>query len=68
MNVETKVSELSIDELKTLMRETMLETLHEFQLREIDDDEQEELEAMFGTAPYPEECVYEREIEVWRGG
>lgn len=64
MNVMTKVSELSIEDLKKLIRETMLETLQEFSLREIDDDEQAELEAMFGTSPKAEEVVYERQIDL----
>ena len=62
MNTITKVSELSIEDLKTVIRETMLETLHEFSLQEIDDDEQAELEAMFGPSPQAEEAVYERQI------
>ena len=64
MSVITKVSELSIEDLKILIRDTILETLHEFSLREIDDDEQAELEAMFGTSPRPEDAVYERHIEL----
>jgi len=64
MSVITKVSELSIEDLKTLIRETMLETLQEFSLQEIDDDEQAELEAMFGTSPLAEEAVYERQIDL----
>jgi uncharacterized protein YaaW (UPF0174 family) len=64
VNDMTKVSDLSIQELKTLIRETMLETLQEFTLREISDDEQAELEAMFGAAPHPDEVVYERTIDV----
>ncbi len=64
MNVMTKVSELSIQDLKMVIRETMLETLQEFSLREIDDEEQAELEAMFGSSPHAEEAVYERAINV----
>lgn len=64
MNVMTTVSELSVQEFKTLIRETMLETLQEFSLREIDDDEQAELEAMFGVSPHAEDAAYERAIDV----
>lgn len=64
MNVITKVSDLSIQELQALIRVTMLETLKEFNLREIDTEEQAELEAMFGTEPRSEKAVYEREIQL----
>ena len=64
MNVMTKVPDLSIQELQALIRETMLETLKEFSLREIDTEEQAELEAMFGTDPRSEKTVYEREIQL----
>ena len=64
MSATTTVADLSIEELKTLIKNTMLETLQEFSLREIDDDEQAELEAMFGTVPHEEETVYERHIEL----
>ncbi len=64
MNVMTKVSDLSIQELQALIRETMLETLKEFSLTEIDTEEQAELETMFGTGPRSEEAVYEREIQL----
>ncbi len=64
MNVMTKVSDLSIQELQALIRVTMLETLKEFNLREIDTEEQAELEAMFGTNPRFEKAVYEREIQL----
>ena len=63
MNVMTKVSDLSIQEFQSLIRETILETLKEFSLREIDTEEQAELEAMFGTDPGSEKAVYEREIQ-----
>ncbi|MFV9691795.1 MAG: hypothetical protein ACNY01_12630 [Desulfobacteria bacterium] len=42
----------------------MLETLKEFSLRQIDTEEQAELEAMFGTDPRSEKAVYEREIQL----
>ena len=64
MNVMTKVSDLSIQELQVLIRETMLETLKEFGLQEINTEEQAELEAMFGTDPRSEKAVYEREIQL----
>ncbi len=64
MNVMTKVSDLSIQEFQALIRETILETLKEFSLREIDTEEQAELEAMFGTDPGSEKAVYEREIQL----
>jgi hypothetical protein len=64
MNVMTKVSDLSIQEFQSLIRETILETLKEFSLREIDTEEQAELEAMFGTDPGSEKAVYEREIQL----
>ena len=64
MNVMTKVSDLSIQELKALIKEIMFETLKEFNLREIDAEEQAELEAMFGTDPHFDKAVYEREIQL----
>jgi hypothetical protein len=64
MNVITKVSDLSIQEFQSLIRKTILETLNEFSLREIDTEEQDELEAMFGTDPGSEKAVYEREIQL----
>ncbi len=64
MSVATKVSDLSIEDLKTIIREIMLETLQEFSVREVDDNEQGELEAMFGSAPFAEEAVYERQIDI----
>ena len=64
MNVMTKVSDLSIQELKVLIKEIMFETLKEFNLREIDAEEQAELEAMFGTDPRSDKAVYEREIQL----
>jgi len=61
-----KVSDLSTEGLKTL-KETMLETLLELRLGEIADEEQEELESMFGSAPIQEEFVHERERSVkWK--
>jgi len=64
MNVMTKVSDLSIQELQALIRETMLETLKEFSLREVDTEKQAELEAMFGTDPGSDKAVYERKIQI----
>ena len=64
MNVVTKVSDLSIQEFKTMIKETMIETLKEYVLREVNDEEQTELEAMFGTGPRSEKAVCEREIEI----
>jgi hypothetical protein len=57
-------TDLSIQEFQSLIRETILETLKEFSLREIDTEEQAELEAMFGTDPGSEKAVYEREIQL----
>lgn len=64
MSMAAKVSDLSTEELKTLIKETMLETLLELRLGEIADEEQEELESMFGSAPIQEEFVHEREIDL----
>ncbi len=64
MNVMTKISDLSIRELQDLIKETMLETLKEFSIREIDVEEQSELEEMFGSVPRSEKIVYERKIQL----
>ncbi|MHA1886944.1 MAG: hypothetical protein ACTSX0_02870 [Promethearchaeota archaeon] len=64
MNVTKKISDLSVYELKTLIREIMLETLEEYRLHEINDKEQLELETMFGKTPHQEKTVFEREIQV----
>lgn len=64
MNVMTKISDLSIRELQALIKETMLETLKEFSIREIDVEEQSELEEMFGSIPRSEKIVYERKIQL----
>ncbi len=64
MNVMTKISDLSIRELQALIKETMLETLKEFSIREIDVEEQSELEEMFGSVPRSEKIVYERKIQL----
>ncbi len=42
----------------------MLETLEKYSLHEIDDEEQVELETMFGKTPHPEKNVFEREIQI----
>ena len=60
----TKISDLSIRELQALIKETMLETLKEFSIREIDVEEQSELEEMFGSVPRSEKIVYERKIQL----
>ncbi|MBF0100223.1 MAG: hypothetical protein HQK77_04875 [Desulfobacterales bacterium] len=64
MSAVIKVSDLSIEDFKILIKKTIRETLHEFISREIDDDDQAELETMFGKTPTSEYPVYEREIEI----
>lgn len=64
MDVRKKISDISVYELKTLIREIMLETLKEYSLCEIDDEEQVELETMFGKTPHLEKTVFEREIKM----
>ena len=64
MNVTKKISDFSVYDLKILIREIILETLKEYRLREIDDEEQVELETMFGKSPHPEKIVFEREIQI----
>jgi hypothetical protein len=59
-----KVSDLTIPEFKSLIRETIIETLKELYIPDVDDAEQKELEAMFGKKPIEEEYVYEKEIEI----
>ncbi len=59
-----KVSDLSVSEFKKLIKETMLETLVSFGIPEVDEEEQQELEAMFGKKPAQEEFVSERKIEL----
>ncbi len=63
-----KVADLSVEEFKVLLRETVIETLRDMLSREhildVDDEEQQELEAMFGKSPQQEEFVSERTIEV----
>jgi hypothetical protein len=63
-----KVADLSIEEFKTLMREIVFETLQDMlskeHILEVDDGEQQELEAMFGKSPQLEEFVSERTIEL----
>jgi hypothetical protein len=41
-----KISDLSVTEFKTLIRETMIETLESFGIPEVDNDEQREREGM----------------------
>lgn len=65
----TKVAELSVDEFKEIIRDTVIETFKKNILdREIlpyiDDKEQQELEEMFGKRPMSEEFISEREIEI----
>ncbi len=65
----TKVAELSVDEFKEIIRDTVIETFKKNILdREIlpyiDDKEQQELEEMFGKRPMSEELISEREIEI----
>lgn len=63
-----KVADLSIEEFKALIREIVAETLRDILSREhildVDDEEQQELKAMFGRSPQPEEFVSERTIEL----
>ncbi len=59
-----KVSDLSIPEFKKLIKETMLETLMDFGIAEVSDEEQKELEKMFGKKPTQEGFVSERKIEL----
>jgi len=59
-----KVSDLSISEFKKLIKETMLETLESISIPKVDEDEQRELEAMFGKKPGEEQFVSERKIEL----
>ncbi len=61
MSVASKVSD---DDLKIIIKEMMIETLQEFSLREIVDDEQTELETMFGSTPHFDESECERELEL----
>lgn len=56
--------DLSIAEFKTLIRETMIETLESFGIPEVDNGEQKELEEMFGKKPKSGQFVIEKEIEV----
>ena len=64
IRIAAKVSDLSTKELKTLIKETMLETLQELRLGEIDSEEQDELESMFGCTPIHKEYFHERELEL----
>ena len=59
-----KVSDLSISEFKKLIKETMLETLESISIPEVDEEEQMELEAMFGKKPVQEQFVSERKVEL----
>lgn len=59
-----KVSDLSVSEFKKLIKETMLETLVSFGVPEVDEEEQKELEAMFGNKPTQEQFGSEKKIEL----
>ncbi len=61
---DLKVSDLSVSEFKALIRETLIETLEGLGIPEVDDEEQKELEAMFGKKPKAEEFVSEKQIEI----
>ncbi len=60
----SKVSDLSVSEFKKLIKETMLETLVSFGVPEVDEEEQKELEAMFGNKPTQEQFASEKKIEL----
>ncbi len=66
MEALMKVSDLSIQELKILIKEVMIEILKDFNERRIniDNEEQLELEAMFGDTPYSDKPIYSRQIEI----
>ena len=60
----TKVSDLSISEFKSLIKETMIETLESYGISEVDEGEQQELEIMFGKKPKKEKYSEEKTIEI----
>ncbi len=64
----TKVADLSVEEFQSLIREIIIETvrglLESSHIPDIDDDEQRELEEMFGKIPEPEEFLTTRTIEL----
>ncbi|MBC8186401.1 hypothetical protein H8E88_35415 [candidate division KSB1 bacterium] len=67
--MSTKVADLSVDEFKEIIRDTVIETfkrdiLDKEMLPYIDDKEQQQLEEMFGKKPMSEEFISEREIEI----
>ncbi len=66
-----RVSELSIKEFKQLVKEVLIEVLKDMDVRievldvpYVSDEEQKELEGMFGKNPDIVEFVYKKEIEV----
>ncbi|GCC11172.1 hypothetical protein IPdc08_01221 [archaeon] len=66
----TKVGELTLIEFKRIIRDIITEAIEELGYSEfseityVDDEEQKELEAMFGKQPEKEEYVLGREIEL----
>jgi hypothetical protein len=67
MNTQ-KISDLSVDEFKALIQNTIIETIQGILagelIPEIDDEEQRELEEMFGKSPQPEEYIFEKKIQL----
>ncbi len=65
-----KVGELTLAEFKAIIRDIIIEALEELGYSEsseiayVDDEEQKELEAMFGKQPEKKEYVLERDIEL----
>jgi len=67
--MSTRVADLSVDEFKEIIRDTVIKTLKKDIINKeiipyINDNEQQELEKMFGKNPLPEEFISEREIEI----
>lgn len=64
----TKISELTVSEFKVLIRDTVIDTVQNIITRKyipyIDDEEQNELESMFGKNPYPQEFISKAQIEL----
>ena len=64
----TKVSELTVTEFKVLIRDTVIDTVQNIikgkYIPYVDDDEQNELESMFGKKPYPQEFISKAQIEL----
>lgn len=64
----TKVSELTITEFKALIRDTVTDTVQNIfkgkHIPYVDDQEQNELEAMFCKKPSPQKFIFETQIEL----